>query len=501
MPQNNNPKTKIVWSGFFWRIFILLIIGLILYLGLFLINANKNLNKTIVPETNVAKDNALDKIKNFLPSATHLEGEKNNRINILLLGLDGGPRRSGTYLTDTIALVSINPKTYQSAILSIPRDLYVQIPHSNYHTKINALYTYGLKNKNLSQNESVDLIRTAVENITGEKIPYYVIIDFSGFKKVIETLGGLNLEVPEDIKDTRYPGPNYSYETFEIKKGWQHLDAETALKYARVRHVKGGDFGRARRQQQIISATREKALSLKILTNPKKISELLNILGNHLKTNISKKEMFAFAKILQNINIHQTTTNVLDAWSKNSLLKSTHIKLGGVYAYVLIPKIKSYADIQSLSKNIFNLDKLNDNKKHISEENTSIALYNSTNKISLDFIKLLHQWGYSNIQQNYSSLKNLCPQNKDAIISLSEQKKLFTLNDLASKFNLPITYEKRVSSKNKTSTTPDVLLCLTKPTILFFTTKDDEPIKNNYDDNNPEHAIINNDGQVFYNER
>ncbi len=501
MSRSNKPKTKIIWSGFFLRIFILGILGLMFYIGLFVINFNKNLNKTIVPETDSEKNNvSIQNIKEFIPSLPKLKGEENDRINILLLGLDGGSRRSGTYLTDTIALASINPKTYQSAILSIPRDLYVQIPGTNYHTKINALYTYGLKNKNLPQDESVKLIRTAVENITGQKIPYYVIIDFAGFKKVIETLGGIDLEVPENIKDTHYPGPNYSYETFEIKKGWQHLDADTALKYARVRHVKGGDFGRARRQQQIISATREKTLSLKILGNPKRISGLLNILGEHIKTNINKKEMLAFANLLKNINIHQTTTMVLDAWNKNSLLKSTHIKLGGIYAYVLIPKIKSYADIQTLSKNIFNLNKLKEEQENIEKEKATIFLYAFKNKISPDLINLFHKWGHVKVKQIYKPIDHYCHQNKDTIVSFSEQKKLFTLNDLVNKFNIEVTYKTPPSSvKNKAY--PDILICLTKPTISFFTTKTDETIKNNYNDNNLERAIISTDGQAIYNEK
>ncbi len=471
------------------------------YIGLFIINFNKNLNKAIVPETSPEENNTfMQNIEEFIPTPAKLKGQENNRINILLLGLDGSSRRSGTYLTDTVVLASINPKTYQSAILSIPRDLYVQIPGTNYHTKINALYTYGLKNKNLPQNESVELIRTAVENITGQKIPYYVIIDFAGFKKVIETLGGIDLEVPEDIKDTHYPGPNYSYETFEIKKGWQHLSAETALKYARVRHVKDGDFGRARRQQQIISATREKALSLKILTNPKKIGELLNILGDHLKTNINKKEMLAFANLLKNINIHQTTTMVLDAWNKDSLLKSTHIKLGGVYAYVLIPKIKSYADIQTLSENIFNLNKLKEEQENIKKEKATIFLYAFKNKISPDLINLFHKWGHVKVKQIYKPIDHYCDQNKDTLISFSEQKKLFTLNDLVNKFNIKAIYKTPpLSIKNKTY--PDILICLTKSTISFFTTKTDETIKNNSNDNNLEHAIINNSGQALYNEK
>jgi len=496
MSKKNN--TKIIWTGFIWRVLLLTLLFIIGYSIFFFVNLNKNINKSIALDKSSAQNNSTGQNKKIESLLTQpLKGEKNNRINILLLGLDGGSRKSGTYLTDTIALVSINPKTYRSAILSIPRDLYVQIPHSNYHTKINALYTYGLKNKQLSPGESVDLIRSAVEEITGEKIPYYVIIDFAGFKKIIKILNGIEIEVPQDIKDTRYPGPNYSYETFEIKKGWHHLDAETALKYARVRHTQGGDFGRAKRQQQIIAAVKKKALSLKILANPLKTGELLKTLGEHLKTNITKPEIFTLLKLAKNINIHQTTTKVLDAWSKDSLLKSTHIPLGGVYAYVLIPKIKSYAEIQNLSKNIFDLKKLDQNKEEIKKENAQISILTSPSTLTISFINILHQWDYSNIKRSSQlnkKVKQLCNGGEDRLISFSGKTKLFTLNDLADKLNISVTYNNQFSStKNKNQ--PDILLCLTKPTVNFFTDLNKDTSANK----NSKQTILNKEGEVLIN--
>jgi LCP family protein required for cell wall assembly len=508
------PKTKIIWTGFIIRIFILLLSIIVIYTIFFLINLNKNLNKAVVKSENttiMTDNNNSDKTKEQIKEDLNEQTLPRQRINILLLGLDGGSRKSGTYLTDTIMLASINPQTYQSALLSIPRDLYVKIPGTKYHTKINALYAYGLRNEKKSSQEAVELIRSAVEEITGQKIPYYIIIDFAGFQKVIELIGGINIDVPYDIKDTRYPGPNYSYETFELKKGWQHLDAETALKYARVRHTKGGDFGRAYRQQQILTAVREKALSLKILTNPFKVTELLNILGNHLKTNIDKREMLSLLKLSRNINIHQTTTQVLDAWSKDSLLKSTHLNLGGVPAYVLIPKIKTYAQIQNLAKNIFNLKKIKEEKSQIEREGAKISICTKRSTDFTSFKKIISDWNYKNIHYADGKYAQDCPLNQDAIISYSGKEKLFTLNDLAQKLDLHITYyhptsnsfskDKTSSQKTKKTNSPDVLLCLTGETINFFIEKKEEQQNDNFSDemNNSTNNIFNSQGQVLFN--
>ena len=447
-------------------------------------------------ELNVDRKQASDKRRDL----TELKGMQRNRINILLLGI-GGENHSGKYLTDTIALASINPKTYQSAILSIPRDLYVQIPDTNYKTKINALYTYGLKNKSLSDNEAANLVISAVEEITGEPINYYIILDFAGFKKIIKTIDGINVNVENDIYDTHYPGPNFSYETFELSKGFHHLNAETALKYARVRHIKGGDFGRAHRQQQIISATREKALSLKILANPFKIIQLMNILGEHLKTNITKEELPAMIQLIHSINIYQSTTKVLDAWSKNSLLKSTHVSLGGVYAYVLIPKIKTYAQIQSLAHNIFNLKKINENKLKIKEEDAKIILATDSYDSFVMFKKILQTWNYTNVQKASPRQALRCSDDKDMIISYSSKEKLFTLNDLAERLDSVIIYENYnivQNKKNLKNTSPNILLCITKQTASFFGGENKLFNSKNIIDNSDQN-ILNSKGEVLFN--
>ena len=505
MINKNYSKRKIVWSGFFLRLFFLILFFGFSYGGVFLYNLNKNINKT-TSSTNLQDTTSITNIAILAKSTINkdkikLKGTENNRINILLLGI-GGTKHKGRYLTDTIALASINPKTYQSAILSIPRDLYVKIPDSNYHTKINALYTYGMRNKDLTSEESVKLITKSVEEITNENIHYHIILDFAGFKEIIDILDGVNVTVENDIYDSRYPGPNYSYETFKIDKGFHHLDAETALKYARVRHTKGGDFGRAHRQQQIIASAREKALSLKILANPSKTIKLMNTLGNHLKTNISIQEIPSIISLIKNINIHQATTKVLDAWSKDSLLQSTHVPLGGVSAYVLRPKAKNYSQIQLLSKNIFNLTELEKLQKDILNEDAKIALLTSDYATFKSFKKVLSEWDYKTVNSyNKIFYKDYCKKNEDSIISYTGKEKIFTLNDLAGKLDTKINYTEQ---STKINTTPDIikkdkkydiLLCISSHTATYFNTE-------NKDLNNQStylQEVLNEDGKVFIN--
>jgi len=166
-----------------------------------------------------------------------------------MLGV-AGKGKPGQNLTDTIMIASINPKTNQVALLSIPRDLYVTIPGNNAAMKINAVYQYGLNSTNNDEQKASQMLKSAINNITGLDINYYIVLNFDGFTRVVDTIGGVNITSARDIHDARYPGPNYSYETFDLSAGFHHLDGATALQYARERHDDPeGDFGRAKRNK------------------------------------------------------------------------------------------------------------------------------------------------------------------------------------------------------------------------------------------------------------
>lgn len=126
-----------------------------------------------------------------------------------------GEHNPGKNLTDTIMVMSIDTKNKRMALLSLPRDLYVKIPDDGRMTKINNVYQYGL-----SSDQGIEPIKKTVSDITGLAMNYYLIVDFDAFTKIIDQIGGVNVTVERDILDTRYPGPNYSYQTFELSKSF-----------------------------------------------------------------------------------------------------------------------------------------------------------------------------------------------------------------------------------------------------------------------------------------
>lgn len=302
-------------------------------------------------------------------SHAELLGEPEGRINILLLGR-AGEGKPGKHLTDTLMLLSIDTRAKRVALLSFPRDLLVPFPNSDQVTKINTLYQYGL-----ARDVGADLIRASVGTITGLPIHYFASIDFDGFEQVIDTLGGINIDVVRDIHDTRYPGPNYSYETFEIKKGWQKLDGKTALKYARVRHGDPeGDFGRAQRQQQIMQAVREKVWSLPTFLNPITLTKLLEDLGESLTTDITPEAGRRLLELGKKLDTKNITTIVVDAWKKESLLRVTHVETGGLRAFALVPRSGTWDEVETLAEHIFDATHLQARRKKIETEEATILI-------------------------------------------------------------------------------------------------------------------------------
>ncbi len=374
--------------------------------------------------------------KNLKP----LRGEKDGRINILLLGL-AGENYPGENLTDSIIIASVNPQTYQTSMLSIPRDLYVQIPDTNSWTKINALYARG-HDRHGNPTDGIDDLKKALAEITGLPIHYYVTLDFDGFTHVIDELGGIKVQVPRAIHDERYPGPNYSYETFDIEEGLCTFDGKTALKYARTRHDEDGDFGRAFRQQLILKSVRTKAFSIETLVNVPAVNNILNILGDHLRTDIPLDELESFLELSKKIDTHLTINKVLDAGHPDSVMAVSHVNLGGVRAFILIPRTGNYDEIQDIAKNIFDLELIERKKKEIAKEEATVAVVNASGISSFEkkLNNLLEKLGYETKSAMPATIKSLQPtsQNQTVIIDLTNGLKPFSLEDLSKKFSAEI---------------------------------------------------------------
>jgi LCP family protein required for cell wall assembly len=187
-------------------------------------------------------------------------------------------------------------------MISIPRDLYVKIV-PGYYERINVTYDYF--NRKMGKEAAVKGTEDMIKQITGLDMQYYAKVNFNGFREVVDILGGIDVQVPETLIDPEYPvedanGTFLRNERFEVQKGLQHMDGETALRYARSRHSTS-DFDRALRQQLVIAAIREKALKENYLSNPTALKRLFYAVSANLETDININEMIRGAMLAKDL--------------------------------------------------------------------------------------------------------------------------------------------------------------------------------------------------------
>jgi LCP family protein required for cell wall assembly len=226
---------------------------------------------------------------------TKLKGEGDGRINILLLGR-GGEGHDGPDLTDTILVASIDPVNKKSSLVSIPRDLWVET--SVQDSKINAVFantkTKALNkssNKVAAEKAGIDAIEKVVEEVLGINTHYYAMVDFKGFEQAVNTVGGVEINVPEELRDPTMAWENNRNPVL-AKKGLQQMNAKQALMYVRSRHGSArGDFDRAERQRLFIMALKNEILSSSTYSNPVKISQLMDDFGAHAQTDFSMGDL------------------------------------------------------------------------------------------------------------------------------------------------------------------------------------------------------------------
>lgn len=294
--------------------------------------------------------------------------------NILLLGT-GGSGHDGADLTDTIMIANINQETNQVSLLSIPRDFYITDKKAG-SMRINNIYHVG-KNELGDANLGLSMLKDHVENITNIPIHYYVKVDFNGFEKIIDALGGIDVDVPEAVYDPEYPrGENIGYEVFSIGAGPQHLDGATALKYARSRHTTS-DFDRSKRQQIILYAIKEKAEKEGILADTGKIKDLYDALQAYIDTDVTAREIITLGKIGSQIKRENIMTySIHDDPSKCGGLLYTPARdlYGG--ASVLVPADKTFKDIHRLTD-------INLNHPEIRQNGIKLQILNGTKGIGL----------------------------------------------------------------------------------------------------------------------
>jgi LCP family protein required for cell wall assembly len=244
-------------------------------------------------------------------------------FTVLLLGVDRRPNPEEGVRSDTLILVRVDPQTRTASMLSIPRDSVAPIPHLGW-AKINAAYGYGYANATALYGAATDpsaaggaLAAEAVEQFLGVTVDYIAQVDFRGFERLVDTVGGVLIDVPAPILDAEYPTENYGVERIYIPAGLQVLDGRMALIYARTRHG-SSDFERSRRQQQVLRALLDQVRARGLLDNAALLPRWIEVVSEHVRTTLpvsdlrTAAELAALARDLDGNRILQLSINPND---------------------------------------------------------------------------------------------------------------------------------------------------------------------------------------------
>jgi len=321
-------------------------------------------------------------VLSFLRQDTGKLSQTDGRTNFLLLGIDkrsvvpytykgaDGTTEKNGFLSDTIIVGSYNQKDGSLVLFSLPRDLWVQIPafgdNSSQYSKLNAAYSigdmYNYPGGGLALSSKVN------EQVLGIPIHYAFRIDFEGFEKTIDLIGGVDIIVDNAFDDYMYPREGYEnasresdrYLHLHFDSGLQHMDGATALQFVRSRHalgIEGSDFARSQRQQKVLLAAKEKALSLSWLNNPSQLKQIYTTLGEMVQTNAPIAELPLFVPLAKKIDTGTLQNYVLGALSESGesqelLYNPPMEQFGG--AWVLAPLSGDWSDVHDFVKSKLN---------------------------------------------------------------------------------------------------------------------------------------------------
>lgn len=297
-----------------------------------------------------------------------------DRVNVLLLGVGGGTH-DGPYLTDTIIFASLDPKNNKATLVSIPRDLWIV----DLNGRINTAYSDAEYKK---KGAGVIISSVVVSKIVKQPIDYVVRIDFNGFIKAVDLLGGINVNVINEFDDYQYPLAGYEndpcgntdlelkklatassqleafpcrYKHIHFGKGIQLMNGEESLEFVRSRYAsgeEGSDFARNKRQEEVIKAVKDKVFSLNVLINPSLLVDSYNIIKDSIDTNIKEDEFDDFVKLTAKMRTATINSVILDYGddAKNTVGLLIHPDISGAYnnEWVLIPRIgnNNFEEIQ-----------------------------------------------------------------------------------------------------------------------------------------------------------
>jgi len=339
-------------------------------------------------------------------------------INILLLGSD--VRAKGSFRTDTLMIASIRPEEQSVSLISIPRDLYVYIPSQGMH-KINTAFLWGQLNK--YPGRGVASLKDTIYYNLGVRIDHYVVVNFQGFRRVVDILDGIDMPLSCPFTDWHYINPNLPQQWSSNRKlttigpGVVHMDGDLALWYARSR-MNSSDYDRSRRQQEVLRGLYSKAMRLDVLSS---VPELYKQVTENIRTDLKLGDILELVPMALNFDEAKIRSYYITA----GMVKPTNIN--GMYAqYPKTDKIYKMI-LKALSPPV---------QKVVVRESTSVEVCNASGKADRDVLaaERLHYVGFRTIA---CSIDLNGSQKKTEVVDLGKDDDNNLLSVLLSAFTLP----------------------------------------------------------------
>jgi LCP family protein required for cell wall assembly len=377
--------------------------------------------------------------------------ERKERVNILLLGIDKRPDEV-VARTDTMILITVDPNAKTAGMLSIPRDLWVSIPGYN-EDRINKAYLFG--ETYAYPGGGPALAMKTVQYNLGVPVHFYVQVDFDGFRQIVDTLGGIDIYVPETIDDPDFPDNNYGFDPFYIEAGQHTLDGYNTLRYARTRATAGADFARAGRQQAVLLAIKDKALQLNMIP---KIPELWNTMAGTIETDLQLVDIVELSQLGDEIDPAGIQSVVIDSKltydyivpeTRAQVLIPYRDKIGAVIDEMFVETeaapaegptqaeieaaqtAQAQARAQEIETNVQRQEEL---KSFLAQEGATLVVQNGTNISGLasQTASYLRQNGFNILQFGLADNSNY----PHTVIVVYNESKVYTLQVLAALFEV-----------------------------------------------------------------
>jgi len=346
-------------------------------------------------------------------------------------------------------LVTVDPNSKTAGMLSIPRDLWVSVP-GYYEDRINKAFFLGQQDGYPGGGPALAM-KTILYNL-GVPVHFYVQVDFNGFEQIVDTLGGIDINVLETIEDPLYPDNNYGYEPFYLEAGQHTLNGHDTLRYARTRHTSGSDFSRAGRQQQVLLAIRDKALQLGMVP---KIPELWNTMAGTVETDLQLVDIVELAQLADEIDTTSIKSVVIDHTLTLDYIANTgaqvllplrdkiKVIIDDMFAETKPPEGPSQAELeaaqaaqtqakaQEIEQQVQRQEEI---KAFLTQENARLVVQNGTNVPSLGTLTAdyLRQQGFNILQFGQADTSTY----PHTVIVVYDESKIYTLQVLAALFEV-----------------------------------------------------------------